>query len=32
MHVPVDADRDSDIIFGELLKRFGKLVAYDKGS
>ena len=26
MTVPVDAERDSDIIFGEILKRFKKLI------
>ncbi len=29
MSIPVDADRDSDIIFGEALRRFGKSVGYD---
>jgi len=27
MHIPVDAERDSDVIFGEVLMRFGKLIA-----
>ena len=27
MHIPVDAERDSDVIFGEILMRFGKLIA-----
>ena len=30
MSVPVDADRDSDIIFGEVLKRFAKAIDYEK--
>jgi len=27
MNIPVDAERDSDVIFGEVLMRFGKLIA-----
>ena len=30
MSIPVDADRDSDIIFGEVLRRFGKSVEYKR--
>ena len=30
MTVPVDADRDSDILFGEILMRFAKLEAESK--
>jgi len=29
MTIPLDADRDSDIILGEVLIRFGKLIAPD---
>ena len=29
MTIPVDADRDSAIIFGEVLRRFGKSVGYE---
>jgi len=28
MSIPVNADRDSDIIFGEVLGRFAELVGY----
>jgi hypothetical protein len=32
MSIPVDAERDSDVIFGEVLKRFKKLIeARDDG-
>jgi len=30
MSIPVDADRDSDIIFGEVLRRFADLVGYSR--
>ena len=30
MHIPVDAERDSDVIFGEVLMRFGKLLQQEE--
>lgn len=30
MSIPVDADEDSDILFGEVLQRLGKLVDYPR--
>ena len=30
MSIPVDADRDSDIIFGEVLRRFANSVGYEQ--
>ena len=32
MSVPVDADRDSDILFGEVLQRLGRRVDYQRPS
>ena len=30
MTIPVDAEHDSDVLFGEVLKRFGAIIGYER--